>query len=434
VVRLVRHEFDYSLGNLQILLSGSYGSAKSILMAHLCITHCLQNPGARACIARRALPDLKRTILKEILEHIENDLVEGTDYVYNRSESVIRFRNGSEIICMTWADKRYKKGRSLRLSFLLVEEIVENSLEDKEAFDTLIARLRRIPHVKENVLIAATNPDSPGHWVYKHFIDPNIAKKFPNRYVFYSLTEQNPFLDKVYIEELKSGMSKKEADRYLRGQWIELRSNYIYYAYERDYNYRDYSYRVDPTYPICWSFDFNIGEGKPLSSVFFQFINDEVHIFNEVVVDGFRTRDNIEDAQSKGLLDYKTKYYIHGDASGKSRNTRSNKSDYDIINDYLSNEVDIKFDIMVPLANPPVRKRHNIVNAYCCNDLGKRRLFVYKDAPTADEGLRLAKLKKGAQYIEDDSDRFQHITTAIGYGIIRQLQNLNKRTMQSGTM
>ena len=433
VVKLVRSGWDYSLGNLEVLLSGSYGSAKSILMAHLCVTHCLQNQGARACLARRALPDLKRTILKEILEHIDEDLIEGTDYIYNRSESVIRFRNGSEIICVTWADKRYKKGRSLRLSFLIIEEIVENNEEDKEAFDTLKARLRRIPEVKENVLIAATNPDSPAHWVFRYWIAPGIKEKFRNRRVFYSLTEQNPFLDQIYIDGLRESMSKKEADRYLRGQWNDLRSNYIYYSYDSEKNFLNESYKVDIRYPICWSFDFNIAEGKPLSSVFFQFIDGIMHIYNEVVVEGFRTRDNLEEAMNRGLLSHDTRYYIRGDASGKHKDTRSKKSDYEIIKDFLSNETKLNFDMQVPPANPPVRKRHNLVNAYCCNDYGARKLFVYKDAPTADEGLRLAKLKKGSQYIEDDSDRFQHISTAIGYGLYRQVKTEGQKTISSGT-
>jgi len=430
VVKLVRGGFDYSKDTLEILLSGSYGSAKSTLMAHLAVTHCLLYPGARVCLARRALPDLKRTILREILDHID----EHPDIAaHNRSDSTIKFDNGSEIICMTWADKRYKKGRSLNISMLVIEEIVENDLDDKEAFDTLRARLRRLPHVKENLLIAATNPDSPGHWVYKHWIDRAAQEKFPNRKVFYSLTEQNPFLDAVYIRGLRESMSQKEADRYLRGQWNDLRSSFIYYAYTKQ-NFINQSYKVDEQYPVCISFDFNIAEGKPLSSVFFQFFNGKMHIFNEVVIDGFRTRDNLSEALERGLLSYNTKYFVHGDAAGKSMDTRSKKSDYDIIKDFLSNETKLNFQVQVPLANPPIRKRHNLVNAYCCNDLGERSLFVYKDAPTADEGLRLAKLVNGSEYKENDKDRFQHISTAIGYGLHRQHQNLNTKRLESGTM
>lgn len=429
VLKLVRRKWDYSIGYLSILLSGSYGSAKSCLMAHLIVTHCLENPGAVGCLARKGMPDLKKTILKEVLEHIEQDLVEGRDYTYNKAESIIKFSNGSEIICMSWSDKRYKKGRSLKISFLVIEEIVENDEEDKEAFDTLVARLGRLPKIKENVCIAATNPDSPAHWVYRYWIDPKAARNRPNRHVFYSLTEQNPFLPENYIAQLKADMSPKEADRFLRGKWIELRSEFIYYEYEHELDYCDYEYEVDENYPIHITYDFNIGSGKPLSCALIQRIDDVDHIFDEVVVEGFRTKDSLDELAGRMLLEYKTSYQINGDASGKNRDTRSKKSDFDIIKKYLANHEtvdgrDVDFEIFVPASNPPVRSRHNWVNSRFCNDNKVRRVKVYKNAETADTGFRLTKLKKGAAYIECDSDYFQHITTAYGYYVYAQkLQN-----------
>ena len=68
-------------------------------------------------------------------------------------------------------------------------------------------------------------------------------------------------------------------------------------------------------------------------------------------------------------------------------------------------------------SNPPIKTRHNIVNAYCLNHEKRIRFYIYKDAPVSDEGMRLVKLKKGGNYIEDDSKRYQHVTTAIGYGV-----------------
>lgn len=171
VCDLIR-DFDYSRKTLEILLSGSYGSAKSILMAHLAIRHCLEHKRARVCVARKTWPDLKRTLWQEILDHMVEDFIEDKHYTHNKADHLIRFRNGSEIISATWADKKYMKFRSLKLSMLLVEEIVENNDEDEEAFKQLKARLKRIPHIKENILIAATNPDAPSHWVYKYFINP----------------------------------------------------------------------------------------------------------------------------------------------------------------------------------------------------------------------------------------------------------------------
>lgn len=424
VLDLVR-DFNYESGNLEILLSGSFGSAKSVLMAHLLIRHCVRNKRAHAIICRRGLPDLKKTIWQEILEHMEHDFIEvrrfsrradRAEYKINRAEMTITFRNGSKITCGTWADKRYKKFRSLKLSMIVIEEIVENDDDDAEAFKQLKARLRRRPQIRENLLIAATNPDAPSHWVYKQFVLG--ARQFPNRFVFYSRTEDNPFLDPIYVQELRRDMSPKEAKRYLDGEWIELAGEVIYYEYEAERQFfRDRTYEPDKNYPIICTWDFNIGDGKPMSMACGQYINDEFHWFAQVIISGARTADTIDELDARGILKKEFKFIICGDASGKNRDTRSSKSDYDIIIKEFQNR-EFQFDYFVPLANPPIRTRHNRVNAYCKNAIGQTRMWIYQGCDKIDEGFRLTKLKSGANYIEDDSKDYQHVTTAIGYATI----------------
>jgi hypothetical protein len=131
-----------------------------------------------------------------------------------------------------------------------------------------------------------------------------------------------------------------------------------------------------------------------------------------------------------GIFKNKVLFRIFGDASGKNNDTRSKRSDYDIIEDYLKNK--IRYQMKVPKSNPPIRKRHNLVNAMCKNDKKVVRLFVYKDAPEADKGFRLTKLLPKANYVEDDSFRFQHITTAIGYWIcmLDDTQDRKTKTLQ----
>jgi hypothetical protein len=348
---------------------------------------------------------------------MQEDFEEGKDYKINRTDFVIRFRNGSEIFAVSWADRLYKKFRSLKISMLVIEEIVENDEEDFEAFKQLSARLRRLPHVKDNLLIAATNPDAPGHWVYKYFIEPNTHSQHAFKYVFYSNTEQNPFLDASYITQLKETMTQKEAERYLEGRWNELKGEVIYYEYDSATNYlKDHDYTPNPAYPIGITFDFNIGDGKPMSAIMFQHIDKTFHFFAESVIFGARTSEVMEDFLSRGLISEAFTYAIYGDAAGKNSDTRSTRSDYDIIRQILQNNR-IKFTYNVPPANPPVRSRHNKVNSYCKNALGQVRFFIHKGCKTADEGMRLTKLKKGGSYIEDDSKHYQHITTAIGYAV-----------------
>lgn len=422
VVNLI-DEFDYEThGVLEILLSGSYGSAKSVLAAHIVVTHCLMNPGARVAVGRRSMGDLRKTMWAEILEHIADDLVEGVDFWINRAEMKITFRNKAEVIGVSWADGKYKKFRSLKLSGLVIEEMTENDDDDEEAYKQLSARLNRLPHVLENFFIGCTNPDAPTHWVYRHFIAVNLNdEQHPTRYVFYSLTEQNPFLPKAYIAKLLKDLPPKEAERYLRGRWIELRSDVIYCEYKTAEQYKPKTaYVVDAGHPVHISFDFNIGAGKPMSCTLFQYIDDVFHFFAESVVEGARTADVIEDLDGRGLLRTDWHYVVNGDAAGKNRDTRSSKSDYDIIYKELANR-DIRYTPDVPPSNPPVRTRHNRVNAYCRNALNAVRLFVYAGCVKTDEGLRLTRLVKSGQYVEDDSRDYQHITTAVGYGIVATL-------------
>lgn len=425
VVELVRRDWDYSRGNLEILLSGSYGSAKSILMAHLAVTHCLFNPRARVILARKALPDLKDTIYKEILEHLDCDgLTEGKDYRTNSTTAAVTFSNGSEIMSRSWADKKYKKGRSLKASMIVFEELTENNEEDKEAFMTLKARLRRLPHVKENVLIAATNPDSPSHWVYRYFFD----EKQDTKHVFKSVTTDNPFLDPVYIDQLKRDLDPRSIQRYIYGEWVELHKDQVYYNYEQARNFRPEKYILGrTTLRLCH--DFNIGHGKPMSAVACYKHGDTYHAAQSFHVEGARTTDIMDEIAASGVLDDAHEVIVYGDATGKSRDTRSIKSDYDIINHFLSNYRtkdgrSLRFEIRVPQANPPIRRRHNLVNAYFQNERGETRLYVYDK--WLDEGFRLTQFKKGADLVEDDSLPQQHATTAIGYMIDYETNRVRK--------
>jgi len=410
--------FDYSDSKHEILLSGAAGSAKSILMAHIVVTHCLRHRYARACIARRTMPDLKDTLFQTILEHIGDDLIEGKDYWVNQTKASIMFKNRSEIISRSWADRKSKKGRSLQLSLLAVEELTENDDTDKAAIEELNIRVGRLTHVPEKIFIAATNPDGPEHWVYDYF----IKQKSPTRHVYYSITSDNPFLPQWYRNQLLKDLDPRTAQRMVYGQWVSINTEYVYHQYDAKIHEVDEDYIISNNHPIEFSFDFNIGAGKPMSVIFYQVIGDTFHFFDEVVIQGARTENALEDAANRGLLEHPTVYLCHGDASGTHKDTRNKLSDYDIIDSFMRNfrnrkGSNLSYRREVPVFNPKIRERHNTVNAYLMNNFGESRIRLYPKCKVGREGLRLTKLREGADYIEDDSKYYQHIATAIGYGI-----------------
>ena len=427
IIKDVKRKFDYTKGTHEILLSGTVGSSKSLLLAHLICIHCLENPGAVFGIGRLALPRLKETLIQKIREHLFNS---GVQFRYHETKGNFEFSNKSRILAFSWNDKNYKKFRSYELSGMAFEELTENRTSD--AYDEAYMRVGRLSHVREKLMLSATNPDSPGHWAYKKLIDSSN----PLVHVYYSNLDDNPYLPPSYKENMLNSLDPKMAQRMVYGKWIEINQEVLYYAYEKAHNYINADYIVDPNYPIHMAWDFNIGVGKPLSVIFFQYKQGVFHFFDEVVIEGQRTNDALDEAFERGLLNYPTRYIINGDATGKRRDTRSILSDYELIEKFLSNLIvpgigRINYDLDVPTSNPPIRTRHNLMNGMWCNANNQRSGFVYRKAKTLDEGCRLTKLKPGGQYIEDDSDYFQHITTAAGYGVwaVKKRESLRTPTM-----
>lgn len=408
-------EFDYSTGILEMLLSGSVGSAKSLEAAHLIAIHCLENKGARCLVLRRVLKDLKRTIWPTIIKHIADipHLVKS----YNKSEMKITFVNGSEIIGDSYEKGDLEKFRSLELSMVNIEEASESN---KDLYDAVKMRVGRIPQVKKNLILLQTNPAEPSHYIYKYFIEP---KSRPNVKVFYSLTEQNPFLPKWYIANLKRDLDPKMAKRMLLGQWISIQSEGVYYNYNPDVNYREQEYKIVQNEPIYITHDFNIGKGKPMSCALGQFINGVWHWFKSFHVEGARTNNIMEEMGDDGVFENGNLFIINGDATGESRDTRGIQSDYDIIEEYLANYKredgsKLDYEIDVPKSNPPVRKRHNKVNASFESESGHVSLYVYDE--WINQGFIQTQFLKDSFINENDSLPQQHVTTAIGYAVYRE--------------
>jgi hypothetical protein len=210
----------------------------------------------------------------------------------------------------------------------------------------------------------------------------------------------------------------------LHGEWIEIAGEHVYYMYDKEIHYKKEKYKIRANVPIWLSWDFNIGEGKPMSACAAQYINGQFHFFAEVIIDGARTADTVDEFLERDIIRPGRTYFVTGDASGRSKDTRSLVSDYDIIEKKLAN-AGIKYEMRVPRLNPPIRTRHNRVNAYLKNLNGDVRVTIW-DCPTIDDGLRLVKLKKGSSYLEDDSLRSQHVTTAVGYCIMRATAEDNR--------
>jgi hypothetical protein len=409
-------EFDYHSGALELFYSGGVGSAKTIDHIHMLVMDMVRQPYSRALMVRRALKDLKRTSWVELLQHMA-DIPEAIESIH-KTDMKITFKNGSEIFGDSYDDGDLNKFQSLALSHLDIEEANEMP---KEVYQALKLRVGRAG-VYKNRIQARCNPDEPGHWLHKYFIEDF---EHPNKKVFYSITEQNPFLPRWYLENLKRDLSPLMARRKLMGEWLSVAGDSIYYNYASDRNFkRGEVFEFNSKYPIAIGHDFNIGEGKPMSAFVGQFYDNAWHIKKTYLLFRSNTHQILDEMADDGVFENKTTFKIYGDATGRHSDTRSNQSDWDIIEDFLGHYKrkdgsTLEFSIDVPRSNPPIRRRHNRMNAKFLNANNQVGFYIYSEAYDADEGFRLTKLKKGSGLIEDDGPLcpWQHCTTAIGYAV-----------------
>jgi hypothetical protein len=181
-------------------------------------------------------------------------------------------------------------------------------------------------------------------------------------------------------------------------------------------------------FDLAW--DFNIGHGKPMSCMVGQVDAQGVfHIAQDFIVEGARTEDVCEEILNSGVMSGFNTINIFGDCNGFNRDTRGTLDDYLIIKRFFENHGK-RIILNVRKTNPDLRASENLVNALCLNDVKQVSLKVYKEARTSHEGLSFTKYKKGARLVQDDSDYFQHVSTAIRYWTWQVKEFIHKKNNQ----
>jgi 5-deoxy-D-glucuronate isomerase len=80
-------------------------------------------------------------------------------------------------------------------------------------------------------------------------------------------------------------------------------------------------------------------------------------------------------------------------------------------------------------AHPAIKDRQNAVRTKIKTADGKRTLFVNPvTAEWCHKGLGTVQLEKGSTFQEDQKNKYQHITTAIGYCVDREWPSISRRS------
>lgn len=237
------------------------------------------------------------------------------------------------------------------------------------------------------------------------------AKQNPNgpyRVFHWASSEILPAKD---IAEAKSIMSAKQFRQEYEASF-ETASGRIYEEYGAD-NWTDET--IQPHEQLCWMHDFNY---TPLSSAIGVRRGEEgrdLYLLDEIILTSAVARQSAEEFVEK-FADHKNRdLLIYGDASGKAGEKHGHESDYLDIERVLKAH-NWRVRRKVPNANPAIKDRQNAVRARVLTADKQRHLFVNPAlAPYCNKGLGTVQVKEGSTFLEDEKNKHQHITTAIGY-------------------
>lgn len=182
-----------------------------------------------------------------------------------------------------------------------------------------------------------------------------------------------------------------------------------------DYDKRNHTdARIEPHEQLMWMHDQNF---TPLSSAVGVRRDNGLYLLDEIVLTSAISKQSATEFVEKFARHENKNVLIYGDPAGRAGEKHGHASDYTDIEGVLRSN-GWTFTRKVKTAAPAIKDRQNAVRAKICTADGVRSLFVNPTiAKWCDKGLATVQLQEGSTFQEDQKNKYQHITTAIGYCI-----------------
>ncbi len=214
------------------------------------------------------------------------------------------------------------------------------------------------------------------------------------------------------IAAAKRNMSMRQYKQEYEADFVGATGR-IYEDYSTD-NHTDAA--IEPHEQLLWMHDQNF---TPLSSAVGVRRNEgnSLLLLDEIVLTSAVSKQSAMEFVEKFKEHQNKHVLIYGDPAGQAGEKHGHASDYVDIESVLRAN-GWTFTRKVKPAHPSIKDRQNSVRAMICTADGNRRLFVNPvTAKWCDKGLSTVQLQEGSTFQEDQRNKYQHITTAIGYCI-----------------
>lgn len=325
-----------------VYLTGRGGLGKSTNIAKSLLIAGLLKP-LRILCCREHMTSIKDSVHSQLA-----DIIKEYELPYVVYNDTIRSANGTVFIFRGLRETGVQDVKSLaNANICWIEEAASVS---KASFDSLIPTIR----AKNSFIVVSANPDQESDIVFQYWGDG--APERDDSYVCLKDFRYNPFpLEPTLLHDIVLMKRNRPADYdmiYL-GKLQSSTDRPVVRSWNPDLNIGV----GKQSRTIYWSLDFNV---NPQCSVICQWNGDHDFYFSDEIV--------LENASTYRVAEefakiYKKKYdgrevVINGDASGRSRSSNSEYSNYAIIEQVLVKHR-IPFDFQVPKANGSISNRVN---------------------------------------------------------------------------
>ena len=229
------------------------------------------------------------------------------------------------------------------------------------------------------------------------------------------------------LDIAKRNMSELEYQQEIEAQFVNLRAGKVYYAFTDKNKTTKCPWYADrhwsPYHPVILGADFNV---NPMHWTLGQTVNhywwwfDEIHLTNSNTHEAARAlADKLLIMREAGHRPTDHDIIICGDASGNSRSTKSNESDYMIMVQVLK-DAGLRVKNDTPDANPSIRDRVNAVNTKCLSAAGVVQMWFHStNCKMTIRDMERVSWKEGSDFILDPGPNrdLTHASDSIGYPI-----------------
>lgn len=379
--------------------SGPIGSGKSQALVQEALKLTYLNPGRTGLIGAPTYPMLRDATVAALMDVLDRNRI---PYRVNRAENYLVLKETRSKILFRAVDE-FERLRGSNLAWFGVDELTYTS---EEAWLRLEGRLRD-PKAARLCGFAVWTPKGYD-WVWERFIanpvagyETVLAKPFENRFLLERIPD--------YYERLRSSYDARFYQQEVLGEYLHLNGGRVYHAFQREGNVRQTA--LDHGKPLLWALDFNV---DPMCSVVAQVAGEQVTVLDEIVLSRATTLQACEEFEAR-FPRHPAGLVVYADASGARLQT-AGTSDLAILREFFRNGAWGKVTFKVPVSNPPVRDRVNLMNAKLAAASGERTLTIDPRCRELIKDLEQVTYKEGSQVIDKERDpRRTHLSDALGY-------------------